>query len=121
MPQAEKLDDLLDQVKIPKPDEIRRRIAENIRQRQLLRQLLKLAEQRQAVEEVSSVQVVSADLLARVKVVVDPDADPFDLDRFLDALDRLVERRLQAKRKLTTSGGTPAAAVDLTTGDKGRQ
>lgn len=54
MPQAEQVDDLLSQVNIPKPDEIRRRIAENIRQRQLLRQLLKLAEQRQAVEEVST-------------------------------------------------------------------
>jgi hypothetical protein len=54
MPQAEKNDDLLSEVRIPKPDEIRRRIAENIRQRQLLRQLLKLAEQQKAVEEVSS-------------------------------------------------------------------
>jgi len=54
MPQSDKIDDLLSQVKIPKPDEIRRRIAENIRQRQLLRQLLKLAEQRQKVEEVST-------------------------------------------------------------------
>jgi len=38
---------------IPEPEEIRVRIAENIRQRQLLRQLLKLAEQRRKVEEVS--------------------------------------------------------------------
>jgi len=53
MSPSEKINDLLDQVKIPKPEEIRRRIAENIRQRQLLRQLLKLAEQRKAVEEVS--------------------------------------------------------------------
>jgi len=54
MAKADKTDDLLDQVKIPGPADIRRRIAQNIRQRQLLRQLLKLAEQRQAVEEVSS-------------------------------------------------------------------
>ncbi len=54
MSQPETIDNLLDHVNIPKPDEIRRRIAENIRQRQFLRQLLKLAEQRQRVEEVSS-------------------------------------------------------------------
>ena len=39
--------------KVPTPDEIRRKITENLRQKKLLRQLLKLAEQRQAVEEVS--------------------------------------------------------------------
>jgi len=48
------VENVFDQVHIPKPDEIRRRIAENIRERQLLRQLLKLAEQRQALEEVST-------------------------------------------------------------------
>ena len=62
-------------------------------------------------------QVASADL--DLDLVVDPDADPFDEDQFLDALDRLVERRL-SQRNQTTSGGTPAAAVDLTTGGKGR-
>jgi len=43
------------------------------------------------------VQVVSSetDLLDRFKVVVDGQAEPVDLDRFLDALDRLVERRLR--------------------------
>ena len=35
---------------LPRPEEIRRRIAENIRERQLLRQVLKLAEQRQAAQ-----------------------------------------------------------------------
>jgi hypothetical protein len=40
--------------KVPKPDEIKRRITENLRKGKLLRQLLRLAEQRQAVEEVSS-------------------------------------------------------------------
>jgi hypothetical protein len=59
------------------------------------------------------VRVVSAetDLLDRFEVVVDPDAEPADLDRFLDALDRLVERRLK-QRNQTTSAGTPAAEVD---------
>ena len=36
----------------------------------------------------------SADPLDRVDLVVDQDAKPADLDRFLDALDRIVERRL---------------------------
>lgn len=31
-------------------------------------------------------------------VVVDQDAKPTDLDRFLDALDRLVERRIMDRR-----------------------
>jgi hypothetical protein len=35
-----------------------------------------------------------ADPLDRVDLVVDQDAEPADVDRFLDALDRLVERRL---------------------------
>jgi hypothetical protein len=56
-----------------------------------------------------------ADLL---DIVVDQDAEPLDLDRFLDALDRLVERRL-SQCIHSTPGGTPAA-VDLTTGDEGR-
>jgi hypothetical protein len=58
------------------------------------------------------------DLLDRIEVVVDQDADPLDFDRLLDALDRLVERRLAA-RKPAASGGTPAA-VDLTTGTERR-
>ena len=50
-------------------------------------------------------------------LVVDHDADPFDLDRFLDALDRLVERRL-TQSKHSTSAGTPAAVGStITTGD----
>ncbi len=40
--------------KVPSPEDIRRRITENLRQGKLLRQLLKVAEQRQAVEEVST-------------------------------------------------------------------
>jgi hypothetical protein len=40
--------------KVPSPEEIRRRITENLRQGKLLRQLLRLAEQRKAVEEVST-------------------------------------------------------------------
>ena len=35
-----------------------------------------------------------ADPLDRFDLVVDQDAEPADVDRFLDALDRLVERRL---------------------------
>ena len=38
-----------------------------------------------------------ADPLDRVDLVVDQDAKPTDLDRFLDALDRLVERRLSQR------------------------
>jgi hypothetical protein len=36
-------------------------------------------------------------------LVVDPNVDPFDEDRFLDALDRLVERRLRGNPALQTS------------------
>ena len=53
MPEAN--DDLVGFLdKVPSPEEIRRKITENLRQGKLLRQLLKLAEQRKAVEEVSS-------------------------------------------------------------------
>ena len=45
--QAESSDGFLNH--IPEPQEVRRRIAENIRQRQFLRQVLKLAEQRQSI------------------------------------------------------------------------
>ncbi len=54
MSHRKQVESVFDQINIPKPDEIRQRIAENIRERQLLRQLLKLAEQRHAVEEVST-------------------------------------------------------------------
>jgi hypothetical protein len=40
--------------KVPPSDEIRRRIAENLRQKKLLQQLLRIAEQRDEVEEVSA-------------------------------------------------------------------
>ena len=53
MSQPETIDAVLARVNIPKPDEVRQQIAENLRQRQLLRQLLKLAEQRRALTEVS--------------------------------------------------------------------
>ena len=39
-----------------------------------------------------------ADPLDRFDIVVDQDAEPADLDRFLDALDRLVERKLSQRR-----------------------
>lgn len=38
---------------IPKPAEIRERIAENLRERQVLRQLLKLSEQQEKMREAS--------------------------------------------------------------------
>jgi len=38
--------------RIPDPNEVRRRIAENLNERQLLRHVLKLAEQREKVHEV---------------------------------------------------------------------
>lgn len=43
-----------------------------------------------------------ADPLDRVDVVVDQDAEPADVDHFLDALDRIVERRLSQR---ATTGG----------------
>ena len=62
-----------------------------------------------------------ADLLDRFEVVVDQDAEPADFDEAIaEFLLKIVERRLAARRQ-TISGGTPAAAVDLATGDKGRQ
>ena len=65
-------------------------------------------------------QVGSRKLDLDLDLVVDQDADPFDEDLFLDVLDRLVERRLK-QRIHSTDTGTPAAAVDLDTGGKGRQ
>jgi hypothetical protein len=43
--------DFLD--KVPPPDEVRRQIAVNLRQGKLLRQVLRMAEQRESVREVS--------------------------------------------------------------------
>jgi hypothetical protein len=40
--------------KVPKPEEIRRELTANLREAKLLRQLLRISEQRQQVEEVSS-------------------------------------------------------------------
>ncbi len=50
-----------------------------------------------------------ADPLDRFEVVPDPEAKPADLDRFLDALDRLVERRLSQRGQNET--GSPAKAT----------
>ena len=50
-----------------------------------------------------------ADPFDRVDLVVDQDAKPTDLDRFLDALDRLVERRLSQRGQNET--GSPAKAA----------
>jgi len=63
-------------------------------------------------------QIASLDL-DRFVLVVDPDADPFDEDGFLDALDRLVERRL-SKRSTADSGGPSAAEGQSTNGDGDR-
>jgi len=46
-----------------------------------------------------------ADPLDRVDLVVDQDAEPADVDRFLDALDLMVERRLSQQ----TEGNDEAA------------
>ena len=40
--------------KVPKPEEIRRELTANLREAKLLRQLLRISEQRQQVEEVSA-------------------------------------------------------------------
>ena len=67
------------------------------------------------------------DLLDRFDLVVDPDAEPLDLDRFLNALDRLVERRLAARqqpvsRPATRSRSRPSSdSTDTDTGDGGQQ
>ena len=37
--------------------------------------------------------------LDRLEVVPDPAAKPADVDRFLDALDRIVERRLKQRKE----------------------
>jgi hypothetical protein len=49
-------------------------------------------------------------LLDRFDLVVDPDADLLDLDRLLDALDRLVERRLSARKAAADSNSTAEPA-----------
>lgn len=46
------LDRFLD--KVPEPDEVRRKITENLRQAKLLKQILRISEQRERVKEVSS-------------------------------------------------------------------
>ena len=40
-----------------------------------------------------------ADPRDRFEVVPDPDAEPLDVDRFLDALDRIVERRVHKSQE----------------------
>ena len=48
-------------------------------------------------------------------VVVDHDAEPADVDRFLDALDRIVERRLSQRTQNEAGGPGPAARFDVST------
>lgn len=48
MGEQEPIDKFL--LRIPDPAEVRQRIAENLKERQLLRRVLKLAEERQAAE-----------------------------------------------------------------------
>jgi hypothetical protein len=50
MPASTAIDNFLEQV--PSSEEIRRRIAENLRQAKLLRQMLRFAEQRESVVEI---------------------------------------------------------------------
>ena len=50
-----------------------------------------------------------ADPLDHVDLVVDPAAEPADVDRFLDALDRIVTRRLSQRGQNET--GSPAKAA----------
>jgi len=52
MGQGQKIEEILD--KLPQRDQIRDRLSENLREAKLLRQLLKLAEQREHVEEAQS-------------------------------------------------------------------
>ena len=56
-----------------------------------------------------------ADPLDRFDLVVDQDAEPADVDRFLDALDRLVERRLSQRTQNESGGPGPAARFDVST------
>jgi hypothetical protein len=51
MPDTHTLGEFLD--KVPSSGEVRRRIAENIREGKLLRQLLRIADQRESVQEVA--------------------------------------------------------------------
>ena len=50
-----------------------------------------------------------ADPLDRVDLVVDQDAKPLDVDWFLDAIDRIVTRRLSQRGQNETSGPAMAA------------
>jgi hypothetical protein len=63
---------------------------------------------------------VETDLLDRMTIVVDRDANPVDLDEaLLDFLDKIVDRRL-SQRKQPTSAGAPAAEWSTnTSGAKG--
>ena len=46
----------------------------------------------------------SADPLDRLDLVVDQDTEPADVDQFLDAFDRIVERRLEQHNQNETGG-----------------
>ena len=50
-----------------------------------------------------------ADPLDHLHLAVDQDAEPADVDRLLDALDRIVERRLAKGNQNETSGPAMAA------------
>ena len=54
-----------------------------------------------------------ADLLDRIDLAVDQDAEPADVDQFLDALDRLVERRLSQRNQNETGGPAMAGNTKL--------
>ncbi|MBN2291805.1 MAG: hypothetical protein JXM70_05230 [Pirellulales bacterium] len=51
MSESETIDEFVE--RIPKPEEIRQRLSANLREARLLRQILKMAEQREKVAEVS--------------------------------------------------------------------
>lgn len=64
----------------------------------------------------------SADPLDHFDVVLDRDAEPLDLDGFLDALDQIVTRRLQ--QRYQSEAGDPAKVAhfsDSTPPDRASQ
>ena len=54
-----------------------------------------------------------ADPLDRFDLVVDQDAEPLDVDRFLNALDRMVERRLSQRTKRNANHDTRTSDTTL--------
>ena len=57
----------------------------------------------------------------RFDLVVDQDAEPADFDRLLDALDRMVERRLSQRTQNETGGPGPATRSDHPRGPSEQQ